>query len=504
MTAHLEPIAAVRPSAYNPRETDPERLDLIELSLRKLGFLLPLYVDANGELLSGHQRHLVAARLGAAEVPIVRLPEMPLDKRKAVNVAFNRATNDFDAAETSRTTTAALARQDVARFAADLPDLLPNSSAFFPCLAAKVEPLAPLLAANAGRWVDYARNMARAMRRLDVRMPVVAGPTGVVVNGIGRLQDAAEQGQTEIEVVRVDAGQETFARAMLNLLSMEFDLHRRYADLLRYNSFRRPIRVRDGLGRGFTIGVLGAKPANQLDVMRADDFARWRAVYGESVVDFGAGHLHEARLLRSLGVHVAAFEPYRVVGSAIDKVESVALARAFLADIASGRAYSSVVISSVLNSVPFSADRQKIVAICAALCGPNSTLYASAMSTAQAEWEQSLGRGFLDSNRSGLLAFRLDCEPGIRVGDITNAPKVQKYHTIGEFRDLFDRHFARVEVFASRGNVEAICSAPRAPDLSLLRDAIEFEFDLPYPDSTRMGLAQDAIAAFAKRLGVSL
>lgn len=57
---NLEAIEAIQPSTYNPRSADPERLDLIELSLRKLGFLAPIFADRNGEILSGHQRHLVA------------------------------------------------------------------------------------------------------------------------------------------------------------------------------------------------------------------------------------------------------------------------------------------------------------------------------------------------------------------------------------------------------------------------------------------------------------
>ena len=59
----IEPISAVNPSTYNPRTADPKRLNLIELSLRKLGFIAPIYADANGEILSGHQRHFVATRM---------------------------------------------------------------------------------------------------------------------------------------------------------------------------------------------------------------------------------------------------------------------------------------------------------------------------------------------------------------------------------------------------------------------------------------------------------
>ena len=60
----LVPIDAVRASEYNPRRNDEKRLALTELSLRKLGFLLPIYADESGEILSGHQR-----RRSGAESP---------------------------------------------------------------------------------------------------------------------------------------------------------------------------------------------------------------------------------------------------------------------------------------------------------------------------------------------------------------------------------------------------------------------------------------------------
>lgn len=44
-------VTEIEPSTYNPRVADPERLDLIELSLRKLGFLLPLYATPDGEIM---------------------------------------------------------------------------------------------------------------------------------------------------------------------------------------------------------------------------------------------------------------------------------------------------------------------------------------------------------------------------------------------------------------------------------------------------------------------
>jgi len=96
MKISLESLDAVSPSTYNPRSADPKRLDVIELSLQKLGFLAPIFADTDGEILSGHQRHLVATRMGATKLPVFRTKAIPLNQRKALNIVFNRATNDFD------------------------------------------------------------------------------------------------------------------------------------------------------------------------------------------------------------------------------------------------------------------------------------------------------------------------------------------------------------------------------------------------------------------------
>ena len=122
MNITLEPIDAVRPSTYNPRSAVPERLDLIELSLRKLGFIAPIFADSDGEILSGHQRHLVASRMGATHVPVFRTKALDLDQRKALNIVFNRATNDFDFNSTPGRVTSELQSLDIEALAARIPD----------------------------------------------------------------------------------------------------------------------------------------------------------------------------------------------------------------------------------------------------------------------------------------------------------------------------------------------------------------------------------------------
>jgi hypothetical protein len=110
----------------------------------------------------------------------------------------------------------------------------------------------------------------------------------------------------------------------------------------------------------------------------------------------------------------------------------------------------------------------------------------------------------MNSSNSGNIAFRLEYEPGIRIGDFQDKPKVQKYHTVAEFRELFSPFFRSVKVDELSSNVTAVCSGALPVDAGRLGAAIDFEFDLPYPDGSRMGLAGEAREAFSRRLGIPL
>jgi hypothetical protein len=502
----LVDVTQIEPSTYNPRIADPARLDLIELSLRKLGFLLPLYATPDGEIISGHQRHHVACRMGAKQVPLEVTRSMDLAERKGVNVVFNRATNDLGQSDTVAKINEQLKAADVQKLAKGLPDKAVDSPEFYPCLTAKMHPIAPFLKANQGRWKAYSLNIAKTLKRRGITMPVVATRDYRVVNGIGRLQHYAEQSKEEIPVVFVTDEEGKLAEAMLNYLSMDFDIHRRYEDLLRHNSFRRLRQVRNSLGRGFIFAVAGDSTAKAFDMDNQANRDRWIKQHGRCVLDFGAGHLHETRILRKLGISITPFEPYRVNdGDEIDKAESIALTREFLHAIGTDKLrWSSIFISSVLNSVPFHADRQHIACICAALADDATRLYAVASASNHINLKQLSGYHSLNERQSGAVLFKLDYEPGITLGDIATSPKVQKYHSQKEFYGLFKEFFAKVQVNESNSNVQAVCSKPLAINPKRLKAAIAFEFDLPYPDGSRMGLVEEAISAFEQRLGMKL
>jgi len=307
-------------------------------------------------------------------------------------------------------------------------------------------------------------------------------------------------------VVFVSDEEGKLAEAMLNYLSMDFDIHHRYEDLLRHNSFRRLHQIRNNLGRGFIFAVAGDATSKSFDVAEAKNRDRWIKKHGRCVLDFGAGHLHETRILRGLGIAVTPFEPYRVTdGNDINKTASIALTEEFLEAIGTQQLqYTSIFVSSVLNSVPFRKDREHIVCICAALADENTRLYAVASANNHINIKQLNGYHSLNERQSKGVLFQLDYEDGITLGDIATSPKVQKYHSQKEFYELFKEFFDLVKVNESNSNVQVVCAKPKKINAKRLKAALEFEFDLPYPDGSRMGLVKQAKQAFSNRLGIKL
>lgn len=495
----LVDINSVKPSTYNPRKADPRRLELTELSLRKLGFVLPIYADQDGEILSGHQRHLVSKKIGLKQVPVVFIEKMELEKRKAINILFNRATNDFNTDDTTESVTDRLKNADVFKLAARLKDIKINTPEFYPCLNTKTINTIKIIKANTGRLNRYSRNVSASLYAKKIFMPVVATADLKIINGIGRTEVAAERKLKTIPVVILDKIKSQFAEAMLNLLSMDFDIHTKYENLLRYNSFRRAFTTRAGLGIGFFVGAFGRIRSKDFNLDTQQKINKWKAFYGTTVLDFGAGHLKDTDILGEAGISVTPFEPYKIKPGTneIDKDESLKLSKLFLADLNRELKWNSIFISSVLNSVPFLEDRKHIVKILAACCTENTRVHVWAMSVNHKS-HYSIDSQPLSRTDAKQIRFKLGYEPGIVLGSFSDKPKVQKYHTPAEIKELFSIGFKNIQMKVIDDSILALCSGPII-NKTELNKAIEFEFNLPYPDGTTMNLVNEAKSAFKKR-----
>lgn len=103
-----------------------------------------------------------------------------------------------------------------------------------------------------------------------------------------------------------------------------------------------------------------------------------------------------------------------------------------------------------------------------------------------------------------MLTFDLDYEPNTVLGDISNHPKVQKGHTEEEMREIFAPCFGTVKRLDMISKFWYMEITDPKIDPAALAAALDFEFELPYPDGSRMGLSKRAREAFEHRLGITL
>lgn len=83
------PIAEIKPYKKNPRKND-HAVDAVAASIKEFGFLVPMVIDKNNEIVCGHTRYKAAKSLGMKEVPCVIAEELTEDQIKAFRLADNK------------------------------------------------------------------------------------------------------------------------------------------------------------------------------------------------------------------------------------------------------------------------------------------------------------------------------------------------------------------------------------------------------------------------------
>ena len=80
------PIERLIPYANNPRLHSEADLDKIAASIRKWGWTMPLLVDEQGELISGHARVGAAIILELKSIPVIVARGWSEDEKRAYRV----------------------------------------------------------------------------------------------------------------------------------------------------------------------------------------------------------------------------------------------------------------------------------------------------------------------------------------------------------------------------------------------------------------------------------
>lgn len=487
-------ITQVYKDEANPRKSDAARMGLLKLSLKKLGFIQPLFITAGGMLLSGHQRTTVANEINFKNVPVV-VVELTEAQIRGVNLVFNRATNDFTAFDTGSKIAGRLDIEAVIAAAEALPDF--EGENWF-ALNCKEEALAPLTAGQAERYDKKAANMALVPYRMGIKIPIVASESGAIVNGVHRAFAALESGETHWPVIRIPDAHADVALNFLNYLSMDFHVDGDFEKLLRASAYRRPQNNRGAVPKAMRFWANEERTLPDKDSYSVDYWRKFRDIHGPNVLDFGAGLGKAAPYLQTKGINAIDFEPYRIDPEGEAGYPSPSYSRAqakrFLATIADPTfKLNSIFLCSVLNSVPFLRDRMCVLAIVHALCTRATVVYGTCRDSSDYNYEYG---GIRNANY-----FTFDSEPMVRLGDFMGNPKIQRFETHETAKSMFDRLWKSSE-FWPAGNVFYFrLTAPKGLSVPVLRAALEFEFEeLPFKDGSTMGLGKEARAAFSKRL----
>lgn len=83
-------VADLRPHDRNPRTHSKKQVAQIAESIRRFGFVNPVLVDREGQVIAGHGRIEAAKLLGMTKVPVLRLEHMTEAEKRAYVIADNR------------------------------------------------------------------------------------------------------------------------------------------------------------------------------------------------------------------------------------------------------------------------------------------------------------------------------------------------------------------------------------------------------------------------------
>lgn len=90
----MVPLEKLVPYVNNARTHSPEQIQKLRGSLREYGFINPIIIDADFNIIAGHGRYAAAKEEGIKEVPCVLVDYLTPAQKKAYIIADNRMAED--------------------------------------------------------------------------------------------------------------------------------------------------------------------------------------------------------------------------------------------------------------------------------------------------------------------------------------------------------------------------------------------------------------------------
>src|ERR1700757_2368643 len=83
---------SLRCTPFSPREHPDRQVKQIGWSIGTFGFLVPILIDNDGNIIAGDARLRAAEKIGMLEVPVIRISHLTEAEKRAFQVADNRLT----------------------------------------------------------------------------------------------------------------------------------------------------------------------------------------------------------------------------------------------------------------------------------------------------------------------------------------------------------------------------------------------------------------------------
>src|SRR5690554_65233 len=82
-------VEDLQPYVNNPRKND-KAVKAVAESIKQFGFKVPITIDRNGIIVTGHTRLKAAIKLKMKEVPVIRLNDLNEEQVKAFRLVDNK------------------------------------------------------------------------------------------------------------------------------------------------------------------------------------------------------------------------------------------------------------------------------------------------------------------------------------------------------------------------------------------------------------------------------
>ena len=89
MKIEYREINEIKPYKRNPRVND-KAIEYLMNSVKEFGFKVPITIDKDDVIITGHTRYEVAKRLGMEKIPTIKIEDLDDNKIKAFRLADNK------------------------------------------------------------------------------------------------------------------------------------------------------------------------------------------------------------------------------------------------------------------------------------------------------------------------------------------------------------------------------------------------------------------------------